>query len=117
MTRVIRQLRSGYLLPVALLAMMACKGEEKGPKGELKLRGTVHMVKAKDGSTCWKFTSNKGKDYELQPAQVPRDMLADGAQAVILAKARGGGSFCNVGEVIDVLKVDSVGTPTTAANR
>ena len=112
-----RQMRGVCLLPLALLAMAACGGEEKGPNGELKLRGTVHMVQSQEGGTCWKFSSQKGKDYELQPAQVPREVLVDGARAVLQAKERGGGSFCKIGPVIDVLKVDSVGASTSASNQ
>ena len=110
-------MRGACLLPLALLAMAACKGEEKGPHGEIKLRGTVHMVQSPDGGTCWKFSSQKGKDYELQPAQVPREVLVDGANVVIQAKERGGGSFCKLGPVIDVVKVDSVGSASTASNQ
>ena len=117
MIGVVRQMRGVYLLPLALLAMAACGGEEKGPNGELKLRGTVHMVQSQEGGTCWKFSSQKGKDYELQPAQVPKEVLVDGAQAVIRVKERGGGSFCKLGPVIDVVKVDSVGAPATTSSR
>jgi hypothetical protein len=117
MKGVVRQMRGACLLPLALLAMAACRGEEKGPNGEIKLRGTVHMVQSQDGGTCWKFSSQKGKDYELQPAQVPKEVLVDGAQAVLEAKERGGGSFCKLGPVIDVVKVDSVGAPTTASSQ
>jgi hypothetical protein len=117
MIGVARQMRGVCLLPLALLAMTACRGEEKGPNGEVKVRGTVHMVQSQEGGTCWKFSSQKGKDYELQPAQVPREVLVDGAQAVIEVKERGGGSFCKIGPVIDVLKVDSVGASTSASNQ
>lgn len=102
---------------VVLLLGAACKGqEEKAANGDLKLNGTVHMVQAQDGSTCWKLESSKGKTYELQPAQAPHDMLVDGAHAYLLAKAREGGSFCNVGQIIDVMQLDSVQAPAATAS-
>jgi hypothetical protein len=109
MTDVARRVRGSCAVALVLLAFAACKGEEKGPNGELKLHGTVHMVQTPDGGTCWKFTSSKGNDYELQPAQVPQSLLVDGATAVLLAKARkDAGSFCKVGTVVDVVSADSI---------
>jgi hypothetical protein len=43
-----------------------------------------------------------------QLAQAPRDLLVDGARAVVVAKPRGGGSFCKVGDVVDVVQADSI---------
>jgi len=104
-------------LSLALLLGAACTGQEdKAPNGDLKLQGTVHMVQATDGSTCWKLESSKGKTYELLPAQVPRAMLVDGAHAFLLAKPRTGGSFCNLGQIIDVMQLDSMQAPTATAS-
>lgn len=112
MTDVARRVRAGYAVTLVLFALAACSsGEEKGPKpGELIVHGTVHMVTAADSSTCWKFTSTKGKDYELQPAQVPNDLLVDNASAklIITPLAGGGGTFCKLGPVVTVDSVDSV---------
>lgn len=113
-----RRVRGGSIIALALVGITACAGEEQGPnKGELKLHGTVHMVQASDGSTCWRFDSKKGKSYELQPAQVPRELLVDGATAVLIAKPRTGGSFCKVGTIVDVVKSDSISAASTTASR
>ena len=103
-------------LPVTLVALAAaaCAGEEKGPNGELKLRGTVRRIESAEGGTCWQVETKRGK-YELQPAQAPQALLVDGATAVILAKPRSGGSFCKVGDIVDIVKVDSITTPTSTA--
>ncbi|HET7563464.1 MAG TPA: hypothetical protein VFJ96_00610 [Gemmatimonadaceae bacterium] len=103
---------------VVVLIGAACTGrEEKAANGDLKLSGTVHMVQATDGSTCWKLESSKGKSYELQPAQAPHDMLVDGAHAFLEAKPREGGSFCKVGQIVDVTQLDSVQAPAATASR
>ncbi|HEU4642478.1 MAG TPA: hypothetical protein VFS44_08495 [Gemmatimonadaceae bacterium] len=116
MTDAARGTRGAILAGLTILAMAACTGEEKGPNGTLKLSGTVHMVQSQDGGTCWKLESSKGKTYELQPAQVPHDMLVDGAKVKMLAKPRKGGSFCNVGQIIDVTQVDSMSGPEATAS-
>jgi hypothetical protein len=104
-------------LPITLVVLAAaCAGEEKGPNGELKLRGTVHRMQSADGATCWQLETKHGK-YELQPAQVPAALLADGATAVVMAKPRAGGSFCKVGDIVDVVKVDSLTAPTSTAGK
>jgi hypothetical protein len=114
MTDVARRVQGTCAVALVLLVMAACNsGEEKGPKeGELKLHGTVHMVTTADSATCWKFSSTKGHDYELQAAQAPTDLLVDGASAVlVVTPLKGGGSFCNVGEVVSLVTVDSVNAP------
>ncbi len=121
MSDVVRRHLSAVLarwLPVTLVALAAaaCAGEEKGPNGELRLRGTVHRIESAQGGTCWQVETRQGK-YELQPAQVPQALLVDGATAVITAKPRSGGSFCKVGDIVDVVKVDSIATPTSTAAR
>ena len=113
MTDVARRVRGSCAVALVLFTLAACNtGEEKGPKeGELKLHGTVHMVTTSDGATCWKFSSTKGHDYELQQGQAPVDMLVDGATAVLVVKPRQGGSFCNVGQIVDVVTEDSLKAP------
>ncbi|HEY9449040.1 MAG TPA: hypothetical protein VIQ60_04770 [Gemmatimonadaceae bacterium] len=111
MTGLARMMQGGCMMAITVLALTACKGEEKGPNGELRLHGTVHMVQSEEGGTCWKLSSSKGNDYELQPAQVPQALLGEGVQAVVMAKPRSGGSFCKVGQIVDVTQVDSVTTP------
>jgi hypothetical protein len=91
-----------------LAVVMSVAGCQNGDKtlanGDLGLTGTVHSVQATDGSQCWTLTSTSGKTYELQPAQAPQDLLVDGKQATITAKPRSGGSFCKMGQIIDVVR-------------
>lgn len=91
-----------------LVVVIAATGCQKGDKtlanGDLGLTGTIHSVQATDGSQCWTLTSTSGKTYELQPAQAPQDLLVDGKEATITAKPRSGGSFCKMGQIIDVVR-------------
>ncbi|HEX8716660.1 MAG TPA: hypothetical protein VF722_06730 [Gemmatimonadaceae bacterium] len=120
MAGMVRRTLSGGSIGLLILAVAACKsGEQKAANGDLMLHGTVHMVQSDSGGTCWKFQSTKGNSYELQPAQVPSTLLVDGATAVLEAKPRSGGSFCNVGQIIDVVKADSItagAAPSTASD-
>lgn len=122
MNDVARRVRASCAVTLVLVALAACNsGEEKGPKpDELIVRGTVHMVTVvtgADSSTCWKFSSTKGTDYELQPAQVPNDLLVDNATAKLIIKPlQGGGSFCKLGPVVTVDSVDSVTAGAPAAS-
>jgi hypothetical protein len=91
---------------VVTLAAAACSsGDVADSKGQLTMKGTVHSSQSADGTQCWKFQSAKGKDYELQPAQAPAEILIDGQAVTIVAKTRTGGSFCNVGTIVDVVSV------------
>jgi hypothetical protein len=90
-----------------LVAGCSSGGDSPDAQGRITVQGTVHSVQASDGTQCWKFSSAKGKDYELQPAQVPVELLVDGQQVTLVAKPRsGGGSFCKVGTIIDVVTVN-----------
>ena len=91
---------------VVVISAAGCKqGDKTLANGDLGLTGTVHSVQATDGSQCWTLTSTAtGKTYELQPAQAPQDLLVDGKEASITAKPRSGGSFCKMGQIIDVVR-------------
>lgn len=90
---------------VVVISVAGCqKGDKTLANGDLGLTGTIHSVQATDGSQCWTLTSTSGKTYELQPAQAPQDLLVDGKQATITAKPRSGGSFCKMGQIIDVVR-------------
>ena len=90
---------------VVEMSVAGCQqGDKKLSNGDLGLTGTIHSVQASDGSQCWTLTSSSGKTYELQPAQAPQDLLVDGKQATITAKPRSGGSFCKMGQIIDVVR-------------
>ncbi len=90
---------------VVMISMAGCqKGDKTLANGDLGLTGTIHSVQATDGSQCWTLTSTSGKTYELQPAQAPQELLVDGKQATITAKPRSGGSFCKMGQIIDVVR-------------
>lgn len=96
---------SGVGTLVVVIAVAGCqKGDKTLANGDLGLTGTIHSVQATDGSQCWTLTSTSGKTYELQPAQAPQDLLVDGKQATITAKPRSGGSFCKMGQIIDVVR-------------
>jgi len=100
------------LAALLTLAVAGCNNDDKpDAKGQITMQGTVHAVQATDGTQCWKFQSAKGKDYELQPAQAPSELLVDGASATIIAKPRTGGSFCKVGTIVDVVSL----APATGA--
>lgn len=105
-------MHGAYRLMVAATAavlVIGCSagGDRPDAQGRVTMQGTVHAVQASDGTQCWQFVSAKGKNYELQPAQVPSDLLVDGSTATVVAKPRSsGGSFCKVGEIIDVLSVN-----------
>lgn len=91
---------------VVTVAAACSSGDTADSKGQLTMKGTVHSSQSADGTQCWKFQSAKGKDYELQPAQAPADLLVDGQTMTIVAKPRtGGGSFCKVGTIVDVVSV------------
>jgi hypothetical protein len=93
----------------AVAVMVGCSGGGDTPdaQGRVTMQGTVHSIQASDGTQCWQFVSAKGKNYELQPAQVPSDLLVDGISATVVAKPRSsGGSFCKVGEIVDVVSVN-----------
>ncbi len=115
MTDVIRRLRVLSWLPVVLFALAGCQGEERGPGGELRVQGTVRSVQSEEGGTCWVLESD-GKKYELIPAQVPRDLLVEGAEATLQVKPRKGFSYCKAGDLVDVMKVDSVQAPASTAS-
>jgi hypothetical protein len=90
---------------VVVVAIAGCSnGDKQLANGDLGLTGTIHSVQASDGTQCWTMTSASGKTYELQPAQAPSDLLVDGKQATITAKPRSGGSFCKMGQIIDVVR-------------
>lgn len=90
---------------VVAISIVGCQsGDKTLPNGNLGLTGTIHSKQASDGSQCWTLTSTSGKTYELQPAQAPQDLLVDGKEATITAKPREGGSFCKMGQIIDVLR-------------
>lgn len=105
------------VVPAGLVLATSCKGgDKKLANGDLMVTGTVHMVQSQQGGTCWRLTSNNGgANYELQPAQVPPDLLTDNAKATVEVNPIGGGSFCKVGKVVTVVKVDSLAAPTAPA--
>lgn len=100
-----RSFRTAGAAALVVMATVACSaGGDKLVDGKLSMTGAVHRVQSADGTECWQFVSASGKQYELQPAQAPKELLVDGQQTSIVAKPRGGGSFCKVGEVIDVVR-------------
>jgi hypothetical protein len=100
----------GTLVVVMTVAGCSTGGDKQLANGNLGISGTIHSVQASDGSQCWTLQSTSGKTYELQPAQAPTDLLVDGKQATVTAKPRSGGSFCKMGQIIDVLRDSSAKT-------
>jgi hypothetical protein len=94
----------GTLVVVISVAGCSSGGDKQLANGNLGISGTVHAVQGSDGSQCWTLQSTSGKTYELQPAQAPQDMLVDGKQANVTAHPRSGGSFCKMGQIIDVVR-------------
>lgn len=102
-------MQRGFGLVPAGLALLACvatacsRGDSPDANGQITMKGTVHESTMKDGTKCWQFQSAKGNRYELEPVQVPHDLLVDGQQATIVAKKRTGFSYCQVGTIVDVM--------------
>jgi hypothetical protein len=91
---------------LVVISSVACSaGGDKLVDGKLSMTGAVHKSQLADGTECWQFVSTSGKQYELQPAQAPKELLVDGQQTSIVAKPlSGGGSFCKVGTLISVVR-------------
>lgn len=96
---------------LALVVSGCSSGDSPDAKGQITMKGTVHETTQTDGTPCWQFTSAKGNNYELQPAQVPHELLIDGEQATIVVKSRSGFSYCKVGKLVDVVSA----TPQSGA--
>jgi hypothetical protein len=104
MRRVLRLVPAGASI-LAFAATGCSRGDVADSTGRITMKGTVHETTQGDGTPCWQFQSAKGNSYELEPAQVPHELLVDGAQATIVAKTRTGFSYCKVGTIVDVVSV------------
>lgn len=103
MQRAWRVFPVGVVAAWALVAAGCSNSERPDAQGQITMQGTVHQTTESDGTPCWQFTSAKGNNYELQPAQVPHDLLVDGEHATIVVKTRSGFSYCKVGTLVDVV--------------
>ncbi len=73
---------------------------------EFRMEGIVR--KAEAGANCWRLEAKDGASYELRPEQAPAELLADGkAVTLILKKRTDLMSTCMVGQIVDVVRVDS----------
>jgi hypothetical protein len=105
------QLVAAGVTALAFAAVGCSRGDVPDSTGRITMKGTVHQTTKEDGTPCWQFQSAKGNRYELEPAQVPHELLVDGEQATIVAKTRTGFSYCQVGTIVDVVSA----SPETGA--
>ena len=116
--------------PLALaLALAACQGSAPPTQPELAAGPgkalTAHGRGAPDGFVvsgvvrfldieggCWQLQARNGARYELRPGQAPAAILVDGAKVVVRVQVRPDlVSICNVGQIVDVLRVISIPGP------
>jgi hypothetical protein len=102
----------------ALLALLAgahatdfsCStGAGFGPGG-VEVTGFVLFIEIGDG--CWQLRGDDGRNFELRPDQAPPAILVDGARVSVVVQVQEHlTSACQVGDVADVERVDSVKVP------
>jgi len=110
MRRAVRFVPVGAAM-LAFAAVGCSRGDTPDSTGHITMKGTVHQTTKEDGTPCWQFESAKGNKYELEPTQVPHELLVDGETATIVAKTRTGFSYCQVGTIVDVVSA----TPQSGA--
>jgi hypothetical protein len=94
----------------ALATDYSCStGAGFGP-GELEVTGFVLFIAIGDG--CWQLRADDGRTFELKAKQAPSTILVDGARvSVVVNVQEGTTTSCQVGDVADVERVDSVKLP------
>lgn len=84
-------------------------GDAFAPDG-IRVTGLVVFLRIEGG--CWQLQADNGARYELRPDQAPPKMLVDGARVTLLLYLRTDlASFCAVGQIADVERVESVRLP------
>ena len=79
------------------------------PNG-IRVTGVVVFVQV--GGGCWQLQASNGARYELRPDQAPSKILVDGARVTVMLEPRTDlVSACQVGQVADVERVESVLVP------
>lgn len=101
-------------LGLLILTSAACSagGQTGDPRvqalaqDEFRVEGTVR--KAEVGVNCWRLEAKDGASYELRPEQAPAGLLtADKAATLVLRKRTDLMSTCMVGQIVDVVRVES----------
>lgn len=96
--------RLALLLTLATLAPGGCRMRSPAPD-EITVTGTVNKVEV--GVNCWRFAGEDGTGYELRVDQAPDGVLVDGKHQTLVLKLRADlMSSCQVGQIVDVLRVE-----------
>ena len=97
----------GGLLSLGLILSLGCHKMGALQSDEIRVTGTVQRIGVEGG--CWVLEASDGTRYELRPAQAPPEVLRDGARAVLVLKKRIDlMSICQVGQIVDVQRVESI---------
>jgi len=73
---------------------------------EFRVDGTVR--KAEVGANCWRLEARDGSSYELRPEQAPSELFTDGKVVTLVLRKRVDlMSTCMVGQIVDVVRVES----------
>ena len=95
------------LLPLGLALTPGCHKMSALRSDEIQVTGTVRQTGIEGG--CWFLEADDSTRYELRPKQAPDSLLVDGARAVVVLKKRIDlMSTCQVGQIVDVVRVDSL---------
>jgi len=95
------------LLLLGLALTQGCHKMSALQADEILVTGTVRQTGIEGG--CWFLEGGDGTRYELRPKQAPDSLLVDGARAVVVVKKRIDlMSTCQVGQIVDVVRVDSL---------
>ena len=108
-----RTARAAWLGLLTLMGAACSAGGQTGdPKvqalaqDEFRMEGTVR--KAEVGTNCWRLEGKDGASYELRPEQAPADLLTDGKAVTLVLKKRADlMSSCMVGQIVDVVRVET----------
>ncbi|MGH7519013.1 MAG: hypothetical protein ACREOC_16370 [Gemmatimonadales bacterium] len=108
MIRVTGVLAAILLLPASDFSC-STGGDAFGPDG-IRVTGIVLFLEVEGG--CWQLRADNGERYELRPDQAPASILVDGARVSAVLKTRKDlVSVCQMGQIADVQRVDSVQLP------
>lgn len=104
-----------FLSVVAALVLLqasdvTCSTGDGFAPGGIRVTGTLHFVRVQGG--CWQLQADNGARYELRPEQAPSKIFVDGARVTLVLDLRTDlASFCAVGQIADVERVESVRLP------
>ena len=97
------------VLPLLAAASPAseCRLSTDTGTGELHISGSVRFLETAHG--CWQIEADRGRRYELVPAQAPAAVLRDRARVELVGRlAEGSDTGCQVGMPLHVRRVVSV---------